>query len=128
MKGPGEFQSIWQEISAAFGIIIRREARKRPEKAKEIKYMLIVDAKDKLESAAVRLHQLIGRTSTLHGSMQLDITLGSMSGVTAGCVYDTLLSGVQFVIDCFKYIGQEELLNRISMSQLPDKLVEGSSV
>ena len=30
MKGLGEFQSIWREISAAFGIISRREARKRP--------------------------------------------------------------------------------------------------
>ena len=57
--------------------------------------------------------------------MQLDLTLGSMSDVTAGCVYHTLLSGVQFVIDYFKYIGQEELLNRISMGQLADKLVEG---
>ena len=33
MKDLREFQSIWQEISAAFGMINKREARKRPEKA-----------------------------------------------------------------------------------------------
>ena len=48
-----------------------------------------------------------------------------MSGVTAACVYDTLLNEVQFVIDYFTFIGREELLEKISMGQLSDKLVEG---
>ena len=64
------------------------------------------------------IQELIGNTSTLHGSMQLDITTGCMSGVTAACVYDTLLSGVQVVIDYFTFIGREELLEKISMGQL----------
>ena len=48
-----------------------------------------------------------------------------MSGVTTACVCDTLLSGVQFVIDYFTYIGKGELLSKISMGQLSDKLIEG---
>ena len=36
--------------------------------------------------------------------MQLDITAGSMSGKAAAAVYNTLLSGVAFVIDYFRFI------------------------
>ena len=46
-----------------------------------------------------------------------------MIGVTADCVYDTLLSGVQFIIDYFTYFGKEESLSKTSTGQLPDNLV-----
>ena len=49
----------------------------------------------------MRLSQLIGKISTLHGNMQLDITAGSVSGTPAAAIYGTMLSGVAFVIDYF---------------------------
>ena len=55
--------------------------------------------------------------------MQLDITAGSMSGTPAAAVYDTMLSGVAFVIDYFNYIG----VNEIKVSQLSEKLMEDLS-
>ena len=48
----------------------------------------------------------------------------SMSGTPAAAVYDTLLSGVAFVIDYFNYIEVPHFLNDIKMSQLSDKLIE----
>ena len=57
--------------------------------------------------------------------MQLDITTGSISRTTAATVYDTLLSGVAFVIDYFNYIEVPHFLDEIKMSQLSDKLIEG---
>ena len=91
-------------------------------KKKNIK---ISDAEDVLELASTRLSQLIGKISTLDGNMQLDITAGSTSGKTATTVYDTLLSGVTFVIDYFSYIEVPHFLDEIKMSQLSDKLLEG---
>ena len=57
--------------------------------------------------------------------MQLDIITGSMSGTTAVAVYETLLNGLVFVIHYFNYIEKPELLDKIIMSQLSDKLIEG---
>ena len=125
VTGLYKFQSIWHDTSRAFSMISRKESRRQPERGKEVKNISICDAKDKLEDTSHRLQELIGNASTLHGSMQLDITTGCMSGVTAACLYDTLLSGVQFVIDYFTFIGRGELLEKISMGQLSDKLVEG---
>ena len=47
---------------------------------------------------------MIGKISTLHGNMQLDIAAGSLSGTLAAAVYDAMLSGVVFVIDYLNYI------------------------
>ena len=78
-----------------------------------------------MELASTRFSQLIGKISTLHGSMQLDITAGFMRGTIAAAAYDTLLSGVIFVIDYFNYIEVPHFLDEIKMSQLSDKLIEG---
>ena len=43
-----------------------------------------------------------------------------MSGTPPPAVYDTMLSGVAFVIDYFNYIGVDE----IKVSQLSEKLME----
>ena len=67
---------------------------------------------------------MIGKISTLHGNMQLDITAGSMSGTPAATVYDTILSGVAFVIDYFNHIEVPHFLDEIKMSQLSEKLME----
>ena len=48
----------------------------------------------------------------------------SMSGTPAAAVYDTLLSGVAFVIDYFNYIEVLHFLDEIKMSQLSEKLME----
>ena len=74
--------------------------------------------------AASRLSQLIGRILTFHGSMQLKITAGSMSGTTVAAICNTLLS-LTFVIDYFNYTKTQYWLNKIKMSQLSDKLIEG---
>ena len=51
---------------------------------------------------------------------------GLLSGKTAAAVvYDTLLSGVAFVIDYFSYIEVPHFLDEIKMSELSDKLMEG---
>ena len=67
---------------------------------------------------------MIGNISTLHGNMQLDITAGSMSGTPAAAVYDTMLSGVAFVIDYFNYVEVTHFLDEIKVSQLSEKLIE----
>ena len=78
-----------------------------------------------MELASTRLSQLIGKISTLHGNMQLDITAGSMSGTpAAAAVYDTILSGVGFVIDYFNYIEVPHFLDEINTSQLSEVLME----
>ena len=77
-----------------------------------------------MELASTRLSQLIGKVSTLRGNMQLDITVGSISGTPAAAVYDTMLSGVAFVIDYFNYIEVPHFLDEIKVSQLSEKLME----
>ena len=77
-----------------------------------------------MELASTRLSQLIGKISTLHGNMQLDITAGSMSGTPAATVYDTMLSDVAFVIDYFNYIEVPHFLVDRKRSQLSEKLME----
>ena len=96
--GLKEFQSIWQ------GIVSRKEGWTNPEESNEKKNIKITNTKDLLGLASTRLSQSIGKISTSHANMQLDITAGSMSGKTAAAVYDTLLSVVAFVIDYFSYI------------------------
>ena len=78
-----------------------------------------------MELASTRLSQLIGKISTLYGNMQLDITAGSMSETPpAAAVYDTMPSGVAFVIDYFNYIEVPHFLDEIKISQLSEKLME----
>ena len=73
----------------------------------------------------MRLGQLIGKISTLHGDRQLDITAGTMTRRTrAAAVYDTMFSGVVFVIDYFSYIELPHFLYEIKISQLFEKLME----
>ena len=69
---------------------------------------------------------MIGKISTFHGNIQLDITAGSMSRTpaAAAAVYDTMLSGVAFVIDYFNYIELSHFLDEIKVSQLSEKLME----
>ena len=102
--GSKEFQSIWHLVSKAFGMVSRTEGWTNPEESNKKKNIKITDAKDLLELVSTRHSQLKGKISTLHGNMQLDISTGSMSGKTAVAVYDTLLSGVAFVIDIFNYL------------------------
>ena len=79
-----------------------------------------------MELTSTRLSQLIGKISTLDGNMQLDITAGSMSrtSAAAAAVYDTMPSGVAFVIDYFNYNEVPHFLDEIKMSQLSEKLIE----
>ena len=56
--------------------------------------------------------------------MQPNIKAGCMSGAPAAAVYDTMLSGVAFVIDYFNYIEVPHFLDEIKMSQLSEKLIE----
>ena len=67
---------------------------------------------------------MIGTISTFHDSIQLDITAGSMSETPAAAVYDTMLSGVAFVIDYFNYIELPHFLYEIKVSQLSEKPME----
>ena len=76
-------------------MVSRKERQTNPEESNEKKNIKITDAKDLLELASTRLSQLIGKISTLHCNMHLDI----MSGTPAAAVYGTLLSGVALVID-----------------------------
>ena len=69
-------------------MLSRKEVRKQPQKAKEIKLgksLLVI--RDKVQDASDRLQQLMENTSTLHGSMQLNIAAGCMNDVTVACVY-----------------------------------------
>ena len=50
-----------------------------------------------------------------------------MSGTPAAAVYDTMLSGVVFVIDYFNYIEVPHFLDEIKISQLSEKLMEDFS-
>ena len=85
-------------------MVSRKEGWINPEESNKKKNIKITDAQDLLEQASTRLSQSIGKISTLHGNMQLDIAAGSMSGTPAAAVYDAMLSGVAFVIDYFIYI------------------------
>ena len=124
LEGLKRFQVIWNLVSKAFGMVSRKETWIDPNQAEEKKKISITDAKENLQTAANNLSELIGKISTLHGNMQLDITTGSMIGTTAAAVYETLLDGLVFIIDYFNYIEKPELLDNIVMSQLCDKLIE----
>ena len=50
-----------------------------------------------------------------------------MSGTPPAAVYDTMLSGVVFVIDYFNYIEVPHFLDEIKISQLSEKLMEDFS-
>ena len=57
--------------------------------------------------------------------MQLNITTECTNGVTAACVYDTLLNRKQFIIDFFYLHWEAGVIGKISMGQFSDKLVDG---
>ena len=95
----------------------------KPKESNEKKNIKITDAQDLLELASTGLSQLIDKISTLHGNMQLDTTAGSISG-TPAAVYDTILSGVAFVIDYFNFTEVPHFLDEIKMSQLSETLME----
>ena len=79
-------------------MVSKKEKWQNPDMALERKNIGLREAKDILEQAGQKLCSIIGNTSALHGSMQLDITTGSMSGTTAA-----VISGVHCIFTCEVY-------------------------
>ena len=73
-------------------MVSKKEKWKNPDMALERKNIGLREANDILEQAGQKLCSIFGNISALHGSMQLDITTGSMSGTMAAAVYETLLN------------------------------------
>ena len=90
-------------------MVSRKERCTNPEESNEKKNIKITDAKDLLELASTRLSQLIGKISTLHGNMHLDIYERNTSSSSLN----------------FNYIEVPHFLYEIKQSQLSDKLMEG---
>ena len=58
---------------------------------------------------------------TYTGAVSLDITSGSM----ASRGYVTLVNGVQYLSDYFKYTGKENILSEIKVKTLGTRVIEG---
>ena len=74
LAGLKEVQSIWHLVSKVSGMVSgKRDVQIQMNQMKRNISKLLNDAKDVLQLALMRLGQLIGKISTLHGNVHLDI-------------------------------------------------------
>ena len=73
---------------------------------------------------AKALRELIDGIRQYHSVCKLDITHGSMSSQTAEAVYVTMINAVEFLHKYFHYIGQDELVCRVTSKALTTRLIE----
>ena len=77
-----------------------------------------------MEDSCQQLHYLTESISNTFNSNSLDITHSFMSSKSAKAVYNTLRSGLLFILECFDHIEMEELKSKVITHCLTDKLVE----
>ena len=85
----------------------------------------MADIAKKLREHLNKLYNLIDKVRQVHLNETLDITHGSMASQTAEAVFLTLNNGITFLNSYFTYIGEIDLLTKMSAAQyMTTKLLE----
>ena len=92
--------------------------------AREIKTKVLEDALPDLRVSCGHLQDIVDSCKNRTSASALDITHCSMASRTAEAVFITLIKGMEFLIDYFKHIRDEELLRHIMVKMLNDSLAE----
>ena len=125
LKGLVQFQSTWHDIAESMGLVSERARSSDPLHASSVRNKTLVDSLPDIITAADKLKSIITDIRTFTGAVSLDITNGSMASRTAEGFYVTLVNGVQYLSDYFKYTGKENLLNEIKVKTLGTRMIEG---
>ena len=92
-----------------------------------IKNKSLVDALSKVKDYTNNdLSALINATRERFGVNSLDIRNGSMPSKTAKAVTKTSTDCLSYLIEYFNYISRQDLMNKILIMTLNDRLVEAS--
>ena len=84
----------------------------------------MADIAKKLREHLNKLYNLIDKVRQVHLNETLDITHGSMASQTAEAVFLTLNNGITFLNSYFPYIGEIDLLTKMSAQYMTTKLLE----
>ena len=96
-----------------------------PVHASSVRNKILVDSLPDIITAADKLKCLITDIRSYTGAVSLDIISGSMTSRTAEGFYVTLVNGVQYLSDYFKYTGKENVLSEIKVKTLRTRMIEG---
>ena len=116
---------LWHDIAESMGLVSERARSSDPLHASSVRNKTLVDSLPDIITAADKLKSIITDIRTYTGAVSLDITNGSMASPTAEGFYVTLVNGVQYLSDYFKYTGKENLLNEIKVKTLGTRMIEG---
>ena len=84
----------------------------------------MVDAFPEIKDFASDLEIHINSTKQRFGVNSLDIRNGSMPSKTAAAVTKTLIEGLSYLIEYFKYIERQDILDEIRVKALNDHLAK----
>ena len=93
-----------------------------PVHASSVRNKILVDSLPDIITAADKLKCLITDIRSYTGAVSLDIISGSMASRTAEGFYVTLVNGVQYLSDYFKYTGKENVLSEIKVKTLGTRM------
>ena len=124
LEGLANFQAIWQGISQSMGMVFKLHAIRDKDEAGFIKNKSLVDAFPEIKDFASDLEIHINSTKQRFGENSLDIRNGSMPSKTAAAVTKTLIEGFSYLIEYFKYIERQDILDEIRVKVLNDRLAE----
>ena len=103
----------------------RTDSSDHPVDASSVRNKTLVDSLPDIITAADKLKCLITDIRTYTGAVSLDITSRSMISRTSEGFDVTLVNGVQYLSDYFKYTGKENILSEIKVKTLGTRMIEG---
>ena len=109
LKGFVRFRSKWHDIAESMGLASERTRSSDPVHASSVRKKTLVDSLSDIITAADKLKCLITDIRTYTGAVSLDITSGSMASRTAEGFYVTLVNGIQYLSDYFKYTRERTI-------------------
>ena len=107
------------------GLVSERTRLSDPVHASSVRNKTLVDSLPDIITVADKVKFLITDIRTYTVAVSLDITSGSMASRTAEEFYVTLVNGVQYLSDYFKYTGKENILSEIKVRTLGTRMIEG---
>ena len=106
------------------GLVSERTRSSDPVHASSVRNKTLVGSLPDIITAADKFKCLITDIRTFTGAVSLHITSGSMASGTVEGFYVTLMNGVQYLSDYFKYTGKENILREIKFKTLGTRMIE----
>ena len=100
------------------GLVSDRTRSSDPVHSSSVRNETLGDSLPDIITAADKFKCLITDIRTYTDAVSLDITSGSMASRTAEGVYGTLVNGVQYLSDYFKYTEKDNILSQIKVMTL----------